>query len=154
MVGDIINAKEMKGTESTSLAFLQREMADYYRVSGAILSRHRSWTIQLNDVLLQSLPQSLQFTPKNFQLYQQSNQTSTFTLIHLLFHATIILLHRPSLLQATEANVNFALIGTLHERSKEISRSSARSIADILHYVELLGPSRAIYCNLFVDHVR
>lgn len=37
MVGDIINAKEMTGTESASLAFLQREMADYYRVSSWFL---------------------------------------------------------------------------------------------------------------------
>jgi hypothetical protein len=149
MVGDIINSKKMKGNESASLAFLQREMADYYQVRNASMSDYsRNWMIAS-----QSLPPSLQFTPKNFQLYKRYHQTSTFAIIHLLFHSTIILLHRPSLLQAVDANINFAMMGTLHERSSEISRSSARSIADILHYVELLGPTRAIYCNLFVDHV-
>jgi hypothetical protein len=38
MVGDIINSKEMKGNESASLAFLQREMADYYQVRNALIS--------------------------------------------------------------------------------------------------------------------
>jgi hypothetical protein len=39
MVGDIINAKKMTGTESASLAFLQREMADYYRVGNLAILR-------------------------------------------------------------------------------------------------------------------
>ncbi|EPE07749.1 pathway-specific nitrogen regulator [Ophiostoma piceae UAMH 11346] len=83
----------------------------------------------------------LNFNAPNFQAYVRAGQGSTFILLHFWIHALIIILHQPTLLTP---------FGSLHRRrqllpnSHELSMSSAKTIADILAFAELIDPKSFI----------
>ncbi|RYP73381.1 hypothetical protein DL771_003649 [Monosporascus sp. 5C6A] len=79
----------------------------------------------------------LRFDANNFQKYVKQRQGTTFILFHFWFHALIIILHQPTLLTP---------FGSLSRRrqlkphSRELSMSSAKTIADILAFAGLVDP--------------
>ena len=83
----------------------------------------------------------LNFNAPNFQAYVRAGQGTTFILLHFWFHALIIILHQPTLLTP---------FGSLHRQhqllpnSHELSMSSAKTIADILAFAELIDPKSFI----------
>ncbi|RYP17457.1 hypothetical protein DL765_004503 [Monosporascus sp. GIB2] len=97
--------------------------------------------------LHRKLDPRLHFDANNFREYVEQNQGTTFILLHLWLHALIIILHQPTL--ATP-------IGSLSRRrrlkshSYELSTSSAKTVAYILAFAELVGPMTYI-CNPFTS---
>ncbi|RFU34877.1 hypothetical protein B7463_g1453, partial [Scytalidium lignicola] len=82
----------------------------------------------------QSLPSRLHFSAINFQQYVRSGEGTNFILLHFWFHALIILVHQPKLLHG------FTNIQKLFPNSHELSMSSAKTIADIIAFAELIDP--------------
>lgn len=80
----------------------------------------------------------LRFDANNFQAHVKNGQGTTFILLHFWFHALIIVLHQPTLL-TREGTINRA--HQLKTHSRELSMSSAKTIADILAFAELLDPT-------------
>ncbi|KAI0513148.1 fungal-specific transcription factor domain-containing protein [Xylaria bambusicola] len=79
----------------------------------------------------------LRFDANNFQAHVKNGNGTTFILLHFWFHALIIVLHQPTLLTSQGA------IDRKHQlkaHSRELSMSSAKTIADILAFAELLDP--------------
>ncbi|KHN95508.1 uncharacterized protein MAM_06565 [Metarhizium album ARSEF 1941] len=79
----------------------------------------------------------LQFNVSNFKVYLNNGQGSTFILLHFWFHALLIVLHQPTLLTP------FGDLRTEHQLlpdSRELSRSSAKTICDILSFADLIDP--------------
>lgn len=87
--------------------------------------------------LHQKMDRRLRFDAVNFQAYIKNGHATTFILLHVWFHALIIVLHQPTLLTGKGA-VN--RVGQLKPHSRELSMSSAKTIADILAFAELLDP--------------
>ncbi|OTA99860.1 hypothetical protein M426DRAFT_67030, partial [Hypoxylon sp. CI-4A] len=79
----------------------------------------------------------LRFDANNFQAHVKNGQGTTFILLHFWFHALIIVLHQPTLL-TREGTINRA--HQLKPHSRELSMSSAKTIADILAFAELVDP--------------
>ncbi|KAI1439993.1 fungal-specific transcription factor domain-containing protein [Annulohypoxylon stygium] len=79
----------------------------------------------------------LRFDANNFQAHVKNGQGTTFILLHFWFHALIIVLHQPTLL-TKEGTINRA--HQLKPHSRELSMSSAKTIADILAFAELVDP--------------
>lgn len=79
----------------------------------------------------------LRFDANNFQAYVKHGQGSIFILLHVWFHALIIVLHQPTLL-TRHGTVN--RMHQLKPHSRELSMSSAKTIADILAFAELIDP--------------
>ncbi|KAI1135817.1 fungal-specific transcription factor domain-containing protein [Hypoxylon sp. FL0543] len=79
----------------------------------------------------------LRFDANNFQAHVKNGQGTTFILLHFWFHALIIVLHQPTLL-TREGTINRA--HQLKTHSRELSMSSAKTIADILAFAELVDP--------------
>ncbi|ATZ47807.1 hypothetical protein BCIN_03g01050 [Botrytis cinerea B05.10] len=86
-------------------------------------------------VLYQSLDGRLEFSATNFQHYVKSGEGTNFILVHFWFHTLIMLLHQPTLMQSLEGQVLQLL-----PHSRELSMSSAKTIADILAFAELIDP--------------
>lgn len=78
---------------------------------------------------------NLRFDALNFQAYVQKQQGTTFILLHLWFHAMIIVLHQPALLAPL---IQFDQGRELGSQSREISMSSAKTITDILAFANLI----------------
>ncbi|KAK9414538.1 putative Zn(2)-C6 fungal-type domain-containing protein [Seiridium unicorne] len=78
---------------------------------------------------------NLRFDASHFQAYVQKSQGTTFILLHLWFHAMIIVLHQPALLAPL---IQFDQGRELGSQSREISMSSAKTIADILAFANLI----------------
>ncbi|KAK7921378.1 hypothetical protein PG985_009400 [Apiospora marii] len=77
----------------------------------------------------------LRFDATNFQNYVGNGQGTPFILLHFWFHALIIVLHQPTLLTPLERlNQNHPLL----PHSRELSMSSAKTIADILAFAKLI----------------
>ncbi len=79
----------------------------------------------------------LRFDANNFQAYVKHGQGTIFILLHVWFHALIIVLHQPTLLTRHGA------VNRMHQlkpHSRELSMSSAKTIADILAFAELIDP--------------
>jgi len=87
--------------------------------------------------LHQKMDRRLRFDAVNFQAYIKNGHATTFILLHVWFHALIIVLHQPTLLTGKGA-VN--RVSQLKPHSRELSMSSAKTIADILAFAELLDP--------------
>ncbi|KAH7039901.1 fungal-specific transcription factor domain-containing protein [Microdochium trichocladiopsis] len=87
--------------------------------------------------LHQKMDRRLRFDANNFQAYIKNGHATTFILLHVWFHALIIVLHQPTLLTGKGA---VSRIGQLKPHSRELSMSSAKTIADILAFAELLDP--------------
>ena len=84
----------------------------------------------------QALDQRLEFNAGNFRTYVNAGQGTTFILLHFWFHALIVILHQPTLLAP------FGGLSRTHQllpNSRELSMSSAKTIADILSFAELIG---------------
>ncbi|KAI1337306.1 fungal-specific transcription factor domain-containing protein [Xylariaceae sp. FL0016] len=87
--------------------------------------------------LYQRMDGRLRFDAVNFQTHVKNGRGTTFILLHFWFHALIIVLHQPTLLTGQGA------IDRKHQlkpHSRELSMSSAKTIADILAFAELLDP--------------
>ncbi|KAK0706344.1 fungal-specific transcription factor domain-containing protein [Lasiosphaeria miniovina] len=82
----------------------------------------------------------LHFGITNFGEYVKAGQGTTFILLHFWFHALIIVLHQPTLLTP------FGSLSRtkLSPNSRELSMSSAKTIADILAFAELMDPKSFI----------
>ncbi|CAK7230369.1 hypothetical protein SCUCBS95973_007549 [Sporothrix curviconia] len=96
-----------------------------------------------NDLtqLYQRLDPRLNFNAANFQAYVRAGQGTTFILLHFWFHTLIIILHQPAIL------VPFGGLRRMHQllpNSHELSMSSAKTIADILAFAELIDPKSFI----------
>ena len=91
--------------------------------------------------LYQKQDPRLNFNAANFQAYVRAGQGTTFILLHFWFHTLIIILHQPAIL------VPFGGLRRMHQllpNSHELSMSSAKTIADILAFAELIDPKSFI----------
>jgi hypothetical protein len=89
----------------------------------------------------QALGRQLEFNANNFGKYVNAGKGTTFILLHFWFHALIIVLHQPTLLAP------FGGLSHTHKllpNSRELSMSSAKTIADILAFAELIDPKSFI----------
>ncbi|KAH9896336.1 fungal-specific transcription factor domain-containing protein [Xylariomycetidae sp. FL2044] len=87
--------------------------------------------------LHQKMELRLRFDANNFQAHVKNGQGTTFILLHFWFHALIIVLHQPTIF-TREGAVDRK--NQLKAHSRELSMSSAKTIADILAFAELLDP--------------
>ncbi|KAI9820521.1 MAG: hypothetical protein M1832_003712 [Thelocarpon impressellum] len=83
--------------------------------------------------IYQRLSPRLHFNVVNFQHYVKLHQGTNFILLHFWFHALIVLMHQPTLLHSFGGRIQ-----QLFPTSQELSMSSAKTIADILAFAELL----------------
>ena len=97
--------------------------------------------------IYQGLSPRLHFNAVNFQSYVKASQGGTFVLLHFWFHTLIVLLHRPTLLHTFEGKIQ-----QLVSNSRELSMSSAKTIADILAFAELTD-AKAALGNPFIRYV-
>ena len=81
----------------------------------------------------QRLSTKLHFNATNFLLYFQAGHGTNFILLHFWFHTLIVLVHQPTLLHSFEGQIQ-----QLFPDSRELSMSSAKTIADILAFAELI----------------
>lgn len=81
----------------------------------------------------EGLDQRLTFNVLNFQHYVEAGQGPNFVMVHFWFHTLIIILHQPTLLHSYGGSVQ-----ELFVNSRELSMSSAKTIADILAFAELI----------------
>ncbi|XPS98695.1 hypothetical protein M3J09_007891 [Ascochyta lentis] len=95
--------------------------------------------------IYQNLSPKLHFNAVNFQQYVKFNQGTNFLLLHCWFHVLIVLLHQPTLLKPFEGSPQ-----SLSANSKEISMSSAKTVADILSFTELIDAKTGV-CNPFTS---
>ncbi|KAK4118721.1 hypothetical protein N657DRAFT_329818 [Parathielavia appendiculata] len=88
----------------------------------------------------------LHFNAVNFQEQVSANQGTTFILLHFWFHALVIILHQPTLLTPFHSLRPAQLLANSPElgNSRELSMSSAKTIADILAFAELIDPKSLI----------
>ncbi|KAH7389984.1 fungal-specific transcription factor domain-containing protein [Pyrenochaeta sp. MPI-SDFR-AT-0127] len=84
-------------------------------------------------LIYQNLSPKLHFNAVNFQQYVKFNQGTNFLLLHCWFHTLIVLLHQPTLLKTFEGTPQ-----SLSTNSRELSMSSAKTVADILAFTELI----------------
>ncbi|KAI0401530.1 fungal-specific transcription factor domain-containing protein [Xylaria palmicola] len=87
--------------------------------------------------LHQKMDSRLRFDANNFQAHVKKGNGTTFILLHFWFHALIIVLHQPTLL-TSQGTIDRK--HQLKSHSRELSMSSAKTIADILAFAELLDP--------------
>jgi hypothetical protein len=92
----------------------------------------------LTDIY-QNLSPKLHFNALNFQHYVKLNQGTNFLLLHCWFHTLIVLLHQPTLLKTFESSTH-----TLSNHSRELSMSSAKTVADILAFTDLIDPKTGL----------
>ncbi|KAE8440919.1 hypothetical protein EG329_006316 [Mollisiaceae sp. DMI_Dod_QoI] len=95
--------------------------------------------------LYQKLDHRLTFNATNFQHYVKSGEGTNFILVHFWFHTLIMLLHQPTLMHSFEGQIL-----SLLPNSRELSMSSAKTIADILAFAELIDP-RSFIGNPFTS---
>ncbi|KAJ5586445.1 Transcription factor [Penicillium hetheringtonii] len=83
--------------------------------------------------IYQRLSPKLYFNAANFQAYVKAKEGTNFILLHFWFHTLIVLLHQPTLLNSFGGTIQH-----LYPNSRELSMSSAKTIADILSFSELV----------------
>ncbi|KAF9887077.1 hypothetical protein FE257_010571 [Aspergillus nanangensis] len=83
--------------------------------------------------IYQRLSPRLHFNAANFQAYVKAKEGTNFILLHFWFHTLIVLLHQPTLLHSFGGTIQH-----LYPNSRELSMSSAKTIADILSFSELV----------------
>ncbi|KAJ5901544.1 hypothetical protein N7495_002072 [Penicillium taxi] len=83
--------------------------------------------------IYQRLSPRLHFNAANFQEYVKAQEGTNFILLHFWFHTLIVLLHQPTLLNSFGGTIQH-----LYPNSRELSMSSAKTIADILSFAELV----------------
>ncbi|KAJ4288595.1 hypothetical protein N0V90_011832 [Kalmusia sp. IMI 367209] len=89
--------------------------------------------------IYQNLSQRLHFNALNFQHYVKLNQGTNFLLLHCWFHTCIVLLHQPTLLKTFEGNAQ-----PLSTNSRDLSMSSAKTVADILAFTDLIDTKTGV----------
>ncbi|KAK0774435.1 hypothetical protein LTR59_014874 [Friedmanniomyces endolithicus] len=87
----------------------------------------------------QGLSPRLHFDAVNFQHYMKAGQGTNFVLLHFWFHTMIVLLHQPTLLKTFEGGML-----QLFPNSQQLSLSSAKTIADILSYSQLMDAKASL----------
>lgn len=89
-------------------------------------------------MLYHDLDPKLTFKPEHFQHYVKVGEGTNFILLHFWFHTLIMVVHCPMLW-------NTAITQLLPNNSgREYSMSSAKTIADILSFAEILDPKSFI----------
>ncbi|KLJ12090.1 hypothetical protein EMPG_12788 [Blastomyces silverae] len=101
-------------------------------VTPDILKRLASMESDLTGIY-QRLSSKLHFNAANFQDYVKAGEGTNFILLHFWFHTLIVLLHQPTLLHSFGGRIQ-----QLFPNSRELSMSSAKTIADILAFAELI----------------
>ena len=81
----------------------------------------------------QGLSPRLHFEAMNFHHYVKAGEGTNFVLLHFWFHTLIIFLNQPTLLKTFEGKML-----QLFPNSQQLSMSSAKTIADILSYSQLI----------------
>jgi hypothetical protein len=89
--------------------------------------------------IYQGLSPKLHFNAVNFQHYVKINQGTNFLLLHCWFHTLIVLLHQPTLLKTFEGSAPH-----LSSNSRELSMSSAKTVADILAFTDLIDAKTGV----------
>jgi hypothetical protein len=87
----------------------------------------------------QGLSTKLHFDAMNFQYYMKAGEGTNFVLLHFWFHMLIVLLHQPTLLKTFEGRML-----QLFPNSQQLSMSSAKTIADILSYSQLMDAKASL----------
>lgn len=87
----------------------------------------------------QGLSSRLHFDAVNFQHYMKVGEGTNFVLLHFWFHTLIVLLHQPTLLKTFEGRML-----QLFPNSRQLSISSAKTIADILSYSQLMDAKASL----------
>ncbi|KAK4505751.1 hypothetical protein PRZ48_003716 [Zasmidium cellare] len=87
----------------------------------------------------QGLSARLHFDAVNFQHYMKAGEGTNFVLLHFWFHLLIVLLHQPTLLKTFEGRML-----QLFPNSQQLSMSSAKTIADILSYSQLMDAKASL----------
>ncbi|CAK3805288.1 related to C6 transcription factor [Lecanosticta acicola] len=87
----------------------------------------------------QNLSPRLHFDAVNFQHYMKAGEGTNFVLLHFWFHTLIILLHQPTLLKTFEGRML-----QLFPNSQQLAMSSAKTIADILSYSQLMDAKASL----------
>lgn len=114
-LNDIKDGRDLTDEEWNELAAIEAELTKEHR----------------------SLDQRLKFNAGNFRAYAAAGKSHTFILLHLWVHALIVVLHRPTLLAPLGGlRRSYQLVSN----SRELSFSSAKMIADILAFAELIEP--------------
>lgn len=89
--------------------------------------------------IYQNLSPKLHFNAVNFQHYVKLDQGTNFLLLHCWFHTLIVLLHQPTLLKTFEGSAQ-----PLSNNSRELSMSSAKTVADILAFTDLIDAKTGV----------
>lgn len=87
----------------------------------------------------QGLSPRLHFDAFNFQHYVKAGEGTNFVLLHFWFHTLIVLLHQPTLLKTFEGRML-----QLFPNSHQLAMSSAKTIADILSYSQLMDAKASL----------
>ncbi len=87
----------------------------------------------------QGLSPRLHFDAVNFQHYNKAGEGTNFVLLHFWFHTLIVLLHQPTLFKTFEGKML-----QLFPNSQQLSMSSAKTIADILSYSQLMDAKASL----------
>ncbi|PNS17265.1 hypothetical protein CAC42_6948 [Sphaceloma murrayae] len=87
----------------------------------------------------QGLAERLHFEAMNFGHYVKAGEGTNFVLLHFWFHTLVILLHNPTLLKTFEGKML-----QLFPNSQQLSMSSAKTIADILSYSQLIDAKASL----------
>lgn len=87
----------------------------------------------------QNLSPRLHFDAVNFQHYMKAGEGTNFVLLHFWFHTLIILLHQPTLLKTFAGRML-----QLFPNSQQLAMSSAKTIADILSYSQLMDKKASL----------
>jgi hypothetical protein len=114
------------------VADVLNHIKDVSQVTPDVLKRLASMEKDLTGIY-QRLSPKLHFNASNFQHYVKAEQGTNFILLHFWFHTLIVLVHQPTLLHSFEGRIQ-----QLFPDSRELSMSSAKTIADILAFAELI----------------
>ncbi|EME47367.1 hypothetical protein DOTSEDRAFT_69339 [Dothistroma septosporum NZE10] len=87
----------------------------------------------------QGLSSKLHFNAMNFQHYMRVGEGTNFVLLHFWFHTLIIMLHQPTLLKTFNQHMI-----QLFPNSQQLAMSSAKTIADILAYSQLVDAKASL----------
>lgn len=114
------------------VADVLNNIKDVKQVTPDVLKKLASMEKDLTGIY-QRLSPRLHFNATNFQHYVKAEQGTNFILLHFWFHTLIVLVHQPTLLHSFEGRIQ-----QLFPDSRELSMSSAKTIADILAFAELI----------------
>jgi hypothetical protein len=107
-------------------------------VTPDVIKRLGTMENQLTEIY-QGLSPKLHFNAVNFQHHVKAGHGTNFILLHVWFHTLIVLLHQPTLLKTFQGQIQQLL-----PNSRELSMSSAKTIADILAFSELIDAKSGV----------